>query len=389
MNGVFLRLNHSYIDEICAFKFNGTGITFGPCYDCVFGTVQANRCGNTDNYAMLFTGSGDQCNSNAISYLLCHDSYQHGIKMTMTASTINLIHIEASHFDDVIGSDETIYGTKHKNHELGGNSLTINQIWINNNQTTGLYETVTYYGTAYSNTINDISGNNIEVDLTGSTSPLTIDNVSAHIVATDSGAIVNILNGRIDVLKTNALRVTLTGVEILTDIEMFAGKMYNCDIIPEYVHKEAYQSFEPHYYSCWFRNGIGQSPRGGNIHCHDCLINGLTLDADIVEHAGKFYNCRFSGTVLLDGKNTYGKSLYAYNCAFSTMTWQNLNGGELITVGCKANSMTGWRTGWNANIGEVTERIFSEKPTSGTGLRYVCTGTATWPNEFTAIVSMP
>jgi hypothetical protein len=167
--------------------------------------------------------------------------------------------------------------------------------------------------------------------------------------------------------------------------------MFNVVIVNQYIHKDAYAPSAPRYDSCTFVGGIGKSPRGGNIECYKCRIAGLTLNADENELAGSFYFCTFTEDVLMDGKGIYSKSIGAYYCVFGNMTWQNLAGGDFVTVGCQARNMTGWITPFNAVPGQIVDRIYSSTaaPASGTGLKYICTNSATWPATFAVLQSMP
>lgn len=94
VHGVYIKGAHLSVDFIRATQFNGTGINCDSIYDSTIRHLSVELCGNSTNYALRLSSTGDTFNASTINAIQCEQSRERGLNINVIRTTINTIHAE-------------------------------------------------------------------------------------------------------------------------------------------------------------------------------------------------------------------------------------------------------------------------------------------------------
>lgn len=94
LHGVYMKGSFMNIGHVRAYGFNGTGINQDSVWDSTVNRLSVELCGNTSNYAIKLSSSGDTHNATHIISLQCEQAYHKGIYASLLRDVVHNIHSE-------------------------------------------------------------------------------------------------------------------------------------------------------------------------------------------------------------------------------------------------------------------------------------------------------
>ncbi len=405
LNGVFLKYTGVYGDGFRAMDFNGRGVHCSPVFDSKFGIIQ-ERCGNELSYAITVDGNGDESNSITFTYILSHDAYHKGVYITGSKHNILRAHIEAT---AVTTLDDGYTGASGSVAQSGLKYLN-NFFYLVAGQTGNI--TINDYSRSDNKTYYDDLDNYASTNGAHSLFILNTGSNASSIQATSPNVHTSFFGGStyggIGVLQTiNAYyetgsRIT-TSVARVTDLRVFdnfnrflsgraarvsraAGQFYSFTVDAPF-SQSPNQEGTVVFTNCTFSGGIS-ALTNGYTYLNNCIINGISLNANNTPERGIFRGCNISGNINIAdaSSSTNNKRVLFYACEMTgNLTLSSNRESTPAFMGsdnwARGGTVSGWSLPKHMEVGAIVQRI--GQPSAGQGIIYIATallsdGTNTW-----------